>query len=230
MDSDNNNMKKILCNNIISGKKCNYGNKCLYAHSLDEQNVNPIRAKVYDILSKNNDLSDINLIEDNKLYEALCQLTKVCSSCERQICNGGKNCRNGAISKTFKICYDDLVYGNCKYAKCNFVHLTNRGLVAYLKQKNKAKHEKMNLLKNNSSSTGVKNYFQYKFNYKKNKSDDILKNTDDDENENNLVEYLFMTKNLNVESSDSYADENIDDIIEYLNNDNDSSDESIFLV
>jgi hypothetical protein len=228
MNSDINNTKKILCNNIIVGKKCNYGNKCLYAHSLDEQNVLPIREKAYNLLSSNDNLDDINLIEDGKLYETLCQLTKVCSSCEKQTCSGGKNCRNGAISKAFKICYDDLVYGNCKYTKCNFVHLTDRGLVPYLKQKNKVKHEKLNMLKNNMSKdnpSGPKNYFQYKFNCKKTKSTENVKSE-----ENNLMEYLFMPKNMNVESDDSYADENVDDVIDYLNNDNESSDESIFLV
>ena len=47
---------------------------------------------------------------------------------------------------------------------------------------------------------------------------------------NNLMEYLFMIKKTDIESSDSYADENVSDVIDYLNNDNDSSDESIFLV
>lgn len=221
---NNSNTKKILCYNIISGKKCNYGNKCLYAHFPSEQNVNPIRAKAYEILKNKNDLSDINLIEDGKLYETLCQLTKVCSSCEKQMCSGYFNCRNGAISKDFKICYDDLVYGNCKYTKCNFMHLTERGLVPYLKQKNKLKHEKM-------ENDKAKNIFQYKSHFKKNKSNNSPKNPENDIiAEKNLIEYLFMTKKLEGNSSDSYSDENADDIIDYLNNDNDSSDESIFLI
>lgn len=234
MNSDINNNKKILCNNIIGGKKCNYGSKCLYAHSLDEQNVNPLREQVYKILDKDDDLSGINLIEDGKLYETLCQLTKVCSSCEKQTCSGGKNCRNGAISKNYKICYDDLVYGNCKYTKCNFVHLTERGLVPYLKQKNKVKQDKLNILKNTKDNVGGNvwgqtNYFQYKFSCKK-KIDESKSGDNNNNVENNLIEYLFMPKNINIESSDSFADENVDEIIDYLNNDNESSDESIFLV
>ena len=83
--NNTNNMKKILCYNIISGKKCNYNNKCLYAHTLSEQNIDPMREFVYNILNDvKKDLSDINLIENNKLYDAFCQLTKVCTSCEKK--------------------------------------------------------------------------------------------------------------------------------------------------
>ncbi len=206
-------MKKILCYNIISGKKCNYGNKCLYAHNLSEQNIEPLRITAYDILKDNTiDLSDINLIENNKLYETLCQLTKVCTSCEKKMCSGGYNCRNGAINRELKICYDDLVYGNCKYIKCNYIHLTTRGLVPYLKQKNKIKSEK----------TPQKSFYQYKNFDKKPEviAEDIINK--------NLINYLMSSKNTNNESEDSYDDENIDDIMNYLNNDNDSSDESIF--
>ena len=208
-----NNMKKILCYNIISGKKCNYNNKCLYAHNLNEQNIDPIRVIAYDIIKDNTkDLSNINLIENNKLYETLCQLTKVCTSCEKKMCSGGYNCRNGAISRDLKICYDDLVYGNCKYTKCNYIHLTTRGLVPYLKQKNKLKSEKM-----------AQTFKSQNFNK-------IPDKTEDDNINKNLINYLLSGKTSNCDSSDSYNDENIDDIIDYLNNDNDSSDESIFMV
>jgi len=208
-----NNMKKILCYNIISGKKCNYNNKCLYAHNLSEQNIDPIRVIAYDIIKDNTkDLSNINLIENNKLYETLCQLTKVCTSCEKKMCSGGYNCRNGAISRDLKICYDDLVYGNCKYTKCNYIHLTTRGLVPYLKQKNKLKSEKM-----------AQTFKSQNFNK-------IPDKTEDDNINKNLINYLLSGKTSNCDSSDSYDDENIDDIIDYLNNDNDSSDESIFMV
>jgi hypothetical protein len=199
------NNKKILCYNIISGKKCNYGNKCLYAHNLSEQNINELREKAYNMIKNDDNLENINLIEDGKLYETLCQLTKVCSSCEKQMCSGGYNCRNGSISKALKICYDDLVYGNCKYMKCNFVHLTEKGLIPYLKQKNISKPKPT-----------------YKSFFKKNSP----QKTDTDKN---LIEHLFLTKHAESNSSDSYDSEDVDDMIEYLNNDNDSSDESIFI-
>ena len=208
-----NNMKKILCYNIISGKKCNYNNKCLYAHNLSEQNIDHIRAVAYDILKdETKNLGDINLIENNKLYETFCQLTKVCTSCEKKMCSGGYNCRNGAISRDLKICYDDLVYGNCKYTKCNYIHLTTRSLVPYLKQKNKLKSEKM-----------AQTFKSQNFNKIPDKIEDDIVNK-------NLINYLLSGKTSNCESDDSYDDENIDDIINYLNNDNDSSDESIFMV
>jgi hypothetical protein len=202
-----NNTKKILCYNIICGKKCNYGNKCLYAHNLNEQNVDSLRETAYNILKNDKqNLSDINLIENNKLYETLCHLTKVCTLCEKKTCSGGYNCRNGAISKEFKICYDDLVYGNCKYTKCNYIHLTERGLVPYLKQKNKIRNEKI-----------MKKGF-----IRTDKTNETIINK-------NLLDYLFMNKKNN-DSDDSYGDENVEDIINYLNNDNDSSDESIFTI
>jgi hypothetical protein len=217
MSINKNNTKKILCYNIITGKKCNYGNKCLYAHNLDEQNICGTRAKAYDILKGDDNLDDINLVEDSKLYETLCQLTKVCSSCEKNVCSGGYNCRNGSINKSLKVCYDDLVYGNCKYIKCNFIHLTNRGLVPYLRQKNINKYDKIN-------PKGLYRSF-FKKNNSPQKSNDS--NTD---SETNLIEFLFFTKNMNTESSDSFNDEDTDDIVDYLNNDNDSSDESIFII
>jgi hypothetical protein len=201
--ADNN--KKILCYNIISGKKCNYGNKCLYAHSLSEQNINDYRIKAYDMIKKTDNLDKVNLIEDGKLYETLCQLCKVCTSCEKNMCSGGYNCRNGVIDRALKICYDDLVYGNCKYIKCNFVHLTEKGLIPYLKQKN--------LLKQKPS---------YKSLLKKNLPQK-------EEADNNLIKHLFITKYNDSDSSDSYGSEDVEDIMEYLNNDNESSDESIFM-
>ena len=37
---ENKNLKKILCHNILTFGSCNYGGKCLFAHKLDEQNIN----------------------------------------------------------------------------------------------------------------------------------------------------------------------------------------------
>src|ERR1700722_17114726 len=57
-ETDDENMKKILCNNMLIRGKCNYGNKCLYAHNIYEQNVDPIRKKAYDIIMNNKMIDD----------------------------------------------------------------------------------------------------------------------------------------------------------------------------
>lgn len=128
--------KKILCWNMLNKKKCNYGNKCVFAHNLNEQKIEPLRHKIYSMIKYSNDLSNINLESDPNLYENLLQLTKVCSSCNRGLCPGGYNCRNGAINFKLRICYDDLVYGNCKRPNCHSIHLTERGLTPYNRKKN----------------------------------------------------------------------------------------------
>lgn len=129
--------KKVMCYNMLNKKKCDYGAKCVYAHSLSEQKIIPLRHKAYTIIKTVTDLSNINLVTDNKLYEMLLQLTKVCALCSKDQCSGGYNCRYGAINAKCKICYDDLVYGNCKKQCCQFIHLTEKGLVPYFKQKSK---------------------------------------------------------------------------------------------
>ena len=64
------NIKKMLCKNMIQNGSCHYGKECMYAHSLDEQNVIPLRKKVYDILKNNDDLSQINLHDDIDIYNS----------------------------------------------------------------------------------------------------------------------------------------------------------------
>lgn len=127
--------KKILCFNITNNIICTYGQKCMYAHSLNEQKIEPMRHKVYTILKNNNDLSKLNLINDPKLLDTMLQLTKICIMCVKNSCPGGYNCRNGAINTKFRICYDDLIYGKCKRLNCTSVHLTSRNLVPYNVQK-----------------------------------------------------------------------------------------------
>ncbi len=47
---ENQNKKKILCNNYLKGEQCQYGEKCLYAHSIAEQKMDYMRKKAYDII------------------------------------------------------------------------------------------------------------------------------------------------------------------------------------
>ncbi len=159
MDYDSNDnlnkSKRILCFNAIKGNACTYGAKCMYAHSLADQKIDPIRHKVYTILKNNNDLSNINLVKDRKLFNTLTQLTKVCYHCYKGECHGGYNCRNGAISPKFKVCNDDLLYGNCRRLKCNGMHLTLRGLIPYYIQMNKIKNNNYNNYTNKTLKTGT---------------------------------------------------------------------------
>lgn len=127
--------KKILCYNIIQGKICRHGNKCMFAHSLSEQQIDSTRHTVYMMLKSSTDLSTLNLVNDNKLFNTMLSLTKVCISCLKKICPGGYNCKNGAINQIYRICHDDLIFGNCNRENCMSVHLTKRGLTPYSVQK-----------------------------------------------------------------------------------------------
>lgn len=128
-NKDIKNKKKLLCNNVITNRSCGYNNKCMYAHSLEEQQIDVIRKAAYDILFSSSDLSNINFQENITLYKSLKELTKLC---DRQYCTGGYNCKHGICgNKKYQICIKDLEYGDCNNQNCNCVHLTKRGLKPY---------------------------------------------------------------------------------------------------
>lgn len=210
-NKDLDNSKRILCYNIINNKMCSYGSKCMYAHSLSEQKIDPIRHKVYTLLKNTTDLHDLDLINDNKLFKALSELTKVCSMCIKKICPGGYNCRNGTINYNLKVCYEDLMYGHCKRDSCLSIHLTERGLISYYQQKDKK------IFTND---------------YKKNKNIKS-KNILSDISGILLTEKFLMTHfntNSILESSDDETEEDITRIKKFLNDssDDDINDGSIF--
>lgn len=124
------NRKRILCSNFIAHGECPYGNTCVYAHSLKEQNIDPIRKKIYRILDNSNLLNDIDFVHDSELYKIFVQLTRTCYACAKNTCMGGYNCKKGAIDVKHTICYDDLYNKSCRYgSSCDKIHLTKRGLV-----------------------------------------------------------------------------------------------------
>jgi hypothetical protein len=124
------NKKRVLCYSYVTRGECPYGSKCVYAHSIKEQNIDPLRKKVYDILNNNNPLNDIDFVHDNDLYKTFLQLTRTCYGCENNTCVGGYNCKKGAINLEHTICYDDLYSGECQYGDtCDKIHLTKRRLV-----------------------------------------------------------------------------------------------------
>ena len=139
---DNNNIKKLLCYNIVNGSKCLYKDKCVFAHSLEEQKKETIRSYIIELIHDTEDLSDINLLENKILFDELIIFTKECKHCINKKCPGGFNCRHGVCLKANKICYNDLMYGKCyniikedkdnNTCKCiHGMHLTEKGLIPY---------------------------------------------------------------------------------------------------
>jgi len=126
----NDKKKKVLCQNMVNYNSCSYGNKCSYAHSLDEQKIDENRKRAYDIVKGKNDLSNIDLHTDNMLYTNLLVLTKLCNKCVNKQCTGGYNCKFGAIKKEYVICKRDLNYGDC-VGDCGLMHLTKRHLKSF---------------------------------------------------------------------------------------------------
>lgn len=126
----NKNLKKILCKNIITSGSCGYDSKCLYAHKLEEQNMDDERKQAYDVLMDTNDLSGIDLQKNHSLYRSLLSLTSLCEQCNKNQCTGGYNCKFGACMKKYHICQRDLNHGDCN-SNCGKIHLTSRNLKSF---------------------------------------------------------------------------------------------------
>lgn len=137
------NVKKILCTNITTHGYCNYGNKCMFAHTLEEQVVDPSKKIAYDILNSildktigtpSNPLHDDMCNLSVEIYRSLLGLTRLCENCGLNICTGGYNCRFGACAKKYVVCLKDLNHGICeKYEdnKCEKIHVTKFGIGHY---------------------------------------------------------------------------------------------------
>ena len=130
--STDNKFKHLLCKNIMSNGSCHYGNNCRFAHSLNEQIVEPVYKKINDIIHGNTNLTKINIYNEKELYDILLKKCKLCENCNKKKCTGGYNCRNGAINDKDIICIDDLNNGNCLIKECTKIHLTEKGLKPYM--------------------------------------------------------------------------------------------------
>ena len=145
--------KQMLCFNILTKGVCNYKNRCLFAHSLQEQKLKEIRKEAYNIIFGKSDLSNLDLTKNINLYEELKILTNVCLGClgcSDKPCQGGMNCKYGVCRKEWKLCYDDLVYGTCYRENCGGIHLTKRGYIPYTviqNKKIKQQHECTKIIK-----------------------------------------------------------------------------------
>lgn len=122
------NNKTIICRNILQeSKNCPHGNKCVFAHNLEEQYINYNRKLAYDIIN-GKQLIPSNFKIDDELYRTFLQMTRVCKQCNIGKCSGGYNCKYGVINEKFQICYDDLVNNKCQNVDCKKNHLTNKGI------------------------------------------------------------------------------------------------------
>lgn len=233
------NSKRILCFNMLNNNKCDYGNKCMYAHSLNEQKIDPIRHKVY-MLIKKNDWSDIEIVNDKKLYEALLSITKTCTLCAKGSCTGGYNCRHGAISDKYRICYEDFMNGNCNRQKCPSIHLTEKKLRPYNIQRSQHIAKKNKILKTNAWISGQSSA-QKDSGRKKQKI--VYKDKESVTSQrqlNDILSGVLLTKDFilsrfnrltrtsqdDIESETS--EEDIERIIEYLNAESSDDDRTIF--
>jgi hypothetical protein len=198
---DNENLKRILCHNMIYNNECKYGDKCLYAHSLNDQNVNDKRKEAYELLMGNFSLESINLVENDILYKTLLELTRYCKNCNNASCIGGYNCKSGSCDKKYCICANDLNYGDCVNPNCTFIHLSKRGLKPYYNDVKKK--EKLQMPSLPSEITNIKQNEIIAKNDKKDSSDDDsnisnIDDLDDDDDIANVDEenaVVFLKKN-----------------------------------
>jgi len=119
------NEKTLLCKSVIDKTTCRYGKKCLFAHSLKEQHINPCRKIIYDIMKFKRNIKNLNI--DKETFDTILILTKLCYKCVENKCKGGLNCRLGAVSVEYQICYDDFVHGKCDNKLCKLFHFTSIG-------------------------------------------------------------------------------------------------------
>lgn len=174
------NHKKILCHNMITKGTCIYGNNCLYAHTLEDQNIETSRKAAWEILLSSNSLEEIDLQKNHVLYRSLLNLTQLCKECNKGKCTGGYNCKFGSYTNKYQICIKDLNYGECRNNTCKLVHLTSRKLKPFYNQSQKYIQKIKGTLLNDDF-------------FEKNEPDDeTLSNfscnsTSDEEDENNVV-------------------------------------------
>ncbi len=74
------NIKKLLCYNIVNNAKCMYKGKCMFAHNLNEQKKDPLREYIYNMIYNWDDLSYIDLYNDKLLFDDLNLYTKECKN------------------------------------------------------------------------------------------------------------------------------------------------------
>lgn len=209
--------KTILCKNMLMYETCKYGNKCIFAHGLSDQHVFITRQKAYALIKRKGDMSNINLLEDKELYNGLLQLTRLCFLCFNKKCQGGYNCKNGAISKEYVVCYNDLQFGNCINLNCDKIHLTKFGLINFKLQEFKKNNPnyKQQIIKNNSIC--IENNYT------------IKQKTNDEQKIESVITNLIINNKINENNkkeNDELSDIS-DDSIDMKSNDYDNNDSTM---
>ena len=115
------NRKLMLCEQYMKNMCCIYGNKCIYAHDIKDQNISQSRYNVYSYIFNP---QNIKLTHD--IYKSLLIMCDICDKCMLSHCIGGINCRNGVYYKGLKLCRTDLLYGNCVDDMCDSIHITSK--------------------------------------------------------------------------------------------------------
>lgn len=116
-----NNKKKILCKNILKYSNCKYDSRCMYSHTLFDQNIDHSRQCIYNLIDGITSYININ---DPEIYNDLVILSKLCINCANKNCQGGLNCKYGACSTKYNICINDLNYKVCTNTVCSKVHIS----------------------------------------------------------------------------------------------------------
>jgi hypothetical protein len=167
------NKKRLICFSVINKTRCNYQEKCIYAHSLEEQYVDEDKFFFHQIILDNNLMNFFSLTnpKTDEIYQSLTLFTQICNRCLTNKCTGGFNCRNGVCHPSLKVCKNDFLSGHCsnnlvkieidnriihKFNKNDFImcneyigcsnghHLTNRHLIPYYKYKHILENSKKN--------------------------------------------------------------------------------------
>lgn len=129
--TNNPNYKCLLCQNMFITNKCIYNNRCLFAHSEEEQVINSTRKYIMDILNDNKNIN-ANLLKNESVYRELLVLTKECEIHKNNsFCKGGNNCNEGYHNLKYSICKDDLIDGMCTNMECKHNHITSKGIHPY---------------------------------------------------------------------------------------------------
>lgn len=110
-----NNRKRLLCYSFLNDETCLYNNKCAYAHSYEEQNIDDDKIFLYEIIfdEKLMGFYLVNNPKTDEIYKKLLFFSNICEQCINKKCTGGFNCRYGSFISTIKICKNDFLSGGC---------------------------------------------------------------------------------------------------------------------
>lgn len=117
-----NHPKNAMCSFLINNGLCKKMDTCHKCHDITKQRLQPIKNIIYKLLFNCHKIWSYPVNQSmEKIYEGLLVHTKSCRKCENNKCIGGHNCHSGYSCNAAKICYQDLVFGNCQ----NQIYIVN---------------------------------------------------------------------------------------------------------